>query len=104
MTFEQIEKKLGKLRDPELGDEVLDQIVEWVAALRRAVPELRRRIEEEVARLGDDGRATAAHPAGSWLNRWRSGKLSPTHLGCPAPKDLVALAAALGLALPATPI
>jgi calcineurin-like phosphoesterase family protein len=107
MTFEQIDRKLAKLRDPELGDEVLEQIHAWVATLRGALPELRRRLEAEAARLGEEaepGRAAAAHPAGSWLNRWRAGRLSPTHLGCAGPRDIVALGAALGVTLPAAPL
>lgn len=108
MTFEQIDRKLRGLRDPELGDEVLDRVAAWAAGLRAALPTLRERLEATFADLqqsaGDDvGRAAAAHPAASWLNRWRQGRLSPSHLGCSAPKDVVALAAALGLSLPSEP-
>jgi serine/threonine protein phosphatase 1 len=38
MTFEQIDKKLRSLRDPELGDAVLDQIGAWSRSLRDAIP------------------------------------------------------------------
>jgi serine/threonine protein phosphatase 1 len=106
MTFEQIDKKLRSLRDPELGDQVLDRVAAWTATLRTALPELRERLDGEVARLvaevGDDefGRAAAAHPAGSWLLRRRKGKLSTTHLGCPRPTDVLQLGAALGVTLP----
>jgi serine/threonine protein phosphatase 1 len=109
MTFEQIEKKVRSLRDPELGDEVLDRIVAWVADLRAAIPGLRERLDAEVARVadaaGDDfGRAAAAHPAASWLQRRRAGRLSPDHLGCASPQQLLALADALGAPLPASPL
>lgn len=109
MTFEQIDKKVRSLRDPELGDEVLDRVVAWSAALRGALPELRDRLDAEVARIagaaGDEfGRAAQAHPAASWLVRRRSGKLSGEHLGCSSPQQLLALAAALGLDLPAAPV
>lgn len=109
MTFEQIDKKLRSLRDPELGDEVLDRIAAWSAGLRGALPDLRGRLDAEVARIaaesGDEfGRAAAAHPAASWLQRRRAGKLSPEHLGCSSPQQLVTLAAGLGVALDADPL
>jgi len=109
MAFEQIGKKVGKLRDPELGDESLDRILGWLESLRAAIPDLRGALEAEVARLEGDagadfGRAAAAHPAASWLLRHRAGKLSPTHLGCSTPADLVRLARALGRDLPAEPL
>jgi serine/threonine protein phosphatase 1 len=109
MTFEQIDKKLKSLRDPELGDDVLARVEEWAATLRGALPGLRERLEGTAAELvasagGEFGRAAAAHPAGSWLNRWRQGRLSPTHLGCAGPKDVVALGRALGVSLPAAPL
>ena len=47
MTFEQIAKKVGKLRDPELGDEALDRILAWIDALRAAIPALRVALDEE---------------------------------------------------------
>lgn len=109
MTFEQIEKKVRSLRDPELGDEVLDRVQAWSAGLRAAIPELRARLDAELERVaaeaGDDfGRVAAAHPAGSWLLRRRTGKLSPEHLGCSSPQQLLNLANALGHALEASPI
>ncbi len=109
MTFEQIAKKVGKLRDPELGDEALDRILAWIDALRAAIPALRVALEAEAARLeadagGDFGRVAASHPAGSWLLRHRAGKLSPTHLGCSTPTELVRLARALGHELSAEPL
>lgn len=108
MTFEQIGKKVGKLRDPELGDESLDRILGWIESLRATIPSLRDALEGEATRLeaegGDFGRAAAAHPAGAWLLRHRAGRLSPTHLGCSTPADLVRLARALGRELPAEPL
>lgn len=109
MTFEQIDKKLKGLRDPELDDSVIDRIGAWSRALRAAIPGLRDRLDAEVARLaadtGDDfGRAAAAHPAASWLQRRRAGKLSPEHLGCSGPQQLLTLADALGLTLERDPI
>ena len=109
MTFEQIDRKLRSLRDPELGDDVLGQVGAWATSLRDALPGLRERLEATAAELsasaGDDwGRAAAAHPAGSWLNRWRQGRLSATHLGCSGPREVVALGSALGVQLPATPL
>ncbi len=104
MTFEQIDKKL-RGSDSELG---LAHVAAWAAELRRAIPGVRERLDAEVARLaetaGDDfGRAAAAHPAASWLQRRRAGRLSNDHLGCASPEQLVALAAALGVSLPAAP-
>ncbi|MEZ4398534.1 MAG: metallophosphoesterase [Kofleriaceae bacterium] len=107
LSFEQIERKLRSLRDPELGDRVLDEIAAWLAGLRAAVPALRARLDEESARVAaaaDPAQALGRHPAARWLTRWRANKLSPTHLGCASPQDLCALAAALGIALPATPL
>lgn len=109
MTFEQLDKKVRSLRDPELGDEVIARVVAWAAGLRAALPELRARLDAETQRLvaeaGEDfGRAAAAHPAGHWLLRWRAGKLSTTHLGCTTPRDVVKLGAALGLDLDAQPL
>ncbi len=109
MTFEQIDKKLRTLRDPELGDAVLDQIGAWSRSLRDAIPGLRDRLDADVARItaesGDDaGRAVAAHPAAFWLQRRRLGKLSSEHLGCSTPEQLLKLASALGVALPADPV
>lgn len=108
MTFEQIDRKLRTLRDPELGDAVLARVGAWKAALVAALPTLRTRLEVEAARLRADagvefGRAAADHPAHSWLHRWQTGRLSPTHLGCASPRDVVTLGAALGLPLPAAP-
>lgn len=109
MTFEQIDKKLRTLRDPELGDAVLEQIAAWARTLRAAIPNLRDRLDAEVARItaeaGDDyGRIAAEHPAASWLQRRRIGKLSPEHLGCASPQQLITLGAALGMTLPADPV
>ena len=57
------------------------------------------------AEAGDDfGRAAAGHPAHSWLQRWHTGRLSPSHLGCASPRDVVALGSALGVELPAAPL
>lgn len=109
MTFEQIDKKVRSLRDPELDGAVLDQVHAWVGTLRGALPRLRERLDAEVARLGETageefGRAAAAHPAGSWLLRRRAGKLSPEHLGCASPQQVLTLAAALGIELPTDPV
>lgn len=109
MSFEQIDRKLRTLRDPELGDAVLAQVGAWKGALVAALPDLRVRLEAEVARLradaGDDfGRAASTHPAQAWLWRWHTGRLSPTHLGCASPRDVVTLAGALGVTLPAEPL
>lgn len=108
MTFEQIDKKIRSLRDPELGDEVLDQVGAWASSLRASIPELRGLLEREVERLSAEagpefGRVAAAHPAASWLQRWKTGRLSPEHLGCSSPRQLCALGSALGLALPEAP-
>jgi serine/threonine protein phosphatase 1 len=108
MTFEQIEKKLRSLQDPELGPEVLDQVASWAGSLRAAIPMLRERLDREVARIsaeaGDEfGRVAASHPAASWLQRWKAGRLSPEHLGCSSPQQLVTLAGALGWSLEASP-
>jgi serine/threonine protein phosphatase 1 len=101
MTFEQIERKLRGLRDPDLGDAPLDAIGAWLARVRAALPELGARLDRELARLegehGEDvGRAAAAHPAGAWLLKKRAGKLSSTHVGCSTPADVARLARALG--------
>jgi serine/threonine protein phosphatase 1 len=109
MTFDQIDKKVRSLRDPELGDEPLARIGAWVATLRAAVPDLRDRLDREVARLAADsgesfGRVAASHPAATWLLRRRAGKLSSHHLGCSTPEQLLALATALGVALEASPL
>lgn len=109
MTFEQIDRKLRSLRDPELGDDVLARVGAWKATLVGALPELRARLTREAARLEAEagpevGRAMAAHPAHGWLQRWRTGKLSPTHLGCTSPRDVVTLGRALGVELPAEPL
>ncbi len=108
MTFEQIAKKVGKLRDPELAGGALEGILRWLDGVRAAIPELAAALASESERLhavagGDFGRVAAAHPAGSWLLRHRAGKLSPTHLGCGTPADVVRLARALGRDLPAEP-
>lgn len=109
MTFEQIEKKVRSLRDPELDAGVLDRVSAWAAALRGAIPDLRERLDAAVAQIadasGDDfGRAAATHPAASWLQRRRAGRLSPEHLGCSTPEQLLTLAKALGVELAATPV
>jgi len=109
MTFEQIDKKLRGLRDSELGGAGLAHVAAWAAGLRGAIPDLRARLDAEVARVvetaGDDGfgRAAAAHPAAGWLQRRRAGRLSDGHLGCASPAQLVALGAALGVTLPGAP-
>jgi serine/threonine protein phosphatase 1 len=104
MTFEQLQRKLRTLRDPELGDEVLDRVGAWSNALLASIPCLSDRLGEEIARLeregGEFGRVAAAHPAGSWMLRKRAGRLSPERLGCSTPADVLALAAALRVALP----
>ena len=109
MTFEQIDKKVRSLRDPELDAEVLDRITTWAADLRGNIPRVRERLDAELARITDEsgadfGRLAAAHPAGSWLLRRHSGRLSPEHLGCATPQQLITLAASLGLSLPADPV
>ncbi|MDC0721388.1 metallophosphoesterase [Nannocystis bainbridge] len=109
MTFEQIEKKVRSLRDPELDGAVLDQVQHWLTTLRGALPQLRERLDAEVARIAETageefGRAAAAHPAGSWLLRRRAGKLSPEHLGCASPRQLLALGSALGVTLASDPV
>ena len=109
MTFEQIEKKVRSLRDPELDDSVLAQITAWTAGLRAAVPGLNERLDAEVARIAEAagaefGRVAASHPAASWLQRRRAGKLSPAHLGCATPQQLIELGRALGVELVATPV
>ncbi len=109
MTFEKIEKKLGTLRDPELGDAPLQLIHAWLERVRAALPDLRDRLDREIARIesevgADFGRAAVLHPAGSWLLRRRSGKLSPAYLGCSTPEHVLALAKALGVELEAMPI
>jgi serine/threonine protein phosphatase 1 len=109
MTFEQIEKKIKSLRDPELDREVLDQVTGWAASLRAEIPQLREKLDAEVARItaeagADFGRAAANHPAASWLHRWQTGRLSREHLGCGSPQQLVTLAKALGTALPENPL
>lgn len=109
MTFEQIDKKVRSLRDPELDREVLDSITTWATHLRAAIPDLRDKLDAEVTRLvqeaGDDfGRVAANHAAASWLHRWHTGRLSREHLGCGTPEQLVKLASALGTTLPHEPL
>lgn len=109
MTFEQIDKKLRSLRDPELGEAPLARIGEWLSTLRAAIPGVRERLDQEIARVEAEageafGRVATAHPAGTWLLRRRAGKLSPEHLGCSTPEQLLTLASALGVALEATPL
>jgi serine/threonine protein phosphatase 1 len=111
MTFEKIAGRLRSLRGPELDEEALARIDAWSARLRDAIPELRVRLDAELERLvtehaSDDaiGRAAAAHPAGSWLLRRRAGRLSPQHLGCATPAQVLALADALGVALEKEPL
>ncbi len=109
MTFEQIEKKVRSLRDPELDAAVLDRINAWTASLRGAIPAVRERLDAELARISDEAgeafaRVAAEHPAGSWLLRRHSGRLSPEHLGCATPQQLLTLAASLGVQLEADPV
>jgi serine/threonine protein phosphatase 1 len=59
MTFEQIERKLKSLRGTELGDVVLARIAAWVTTLRDAIPLLRARLDEELARLIAEGPTAA---------------------------------------------
>lgn len=108
MTFEQIEKKIRSLRDPELDEAVLGRIGAWAAQLRGAIPQVRACLDAEVARIAEEagpefGRVAAQHPAGSWLIRRHSGKLSPEHLGCATPQQLLTLAAGVGVELTADP-
>jgi serine/threonine protein phosphatase 1 len=109
MTFEQIDKKVRSLKDPELDSSVIERVSAWAGSLRAAIPGLRERLEAEVTRIsqeaGEDfGRVAAGHPAASWLHRWHEGRLSAEHLGCATPQQLLTLAAGLGLTLPATPV
>ena len=109
MTFEQIEKKVRSLRDPELDRAVLDTITCWVTDLRAAIPMVRDKLDVEVKRLKADaaddfGRVAASHPAASWLHRWDAGRLSHEHLGCSTPEQLVRLSSALGMTLPSEPL
>ncbi len=109
MTFEQIDKKVRSLRDPELDRDVLDSITNWAANLRATIPLLRDKLDAEVTRLvaetgADFGRVAASHPAASWLHRWHTGRLSRDHLGCSTPQQLVTLASALGTILPSDPL
>lgn len=105
--FDAIAKKVRSLRDPEMPGGFLDGVERWAEAVRGTIPTLAEALDAEVARLdaegGDVGRATAAHPAASWLHRWRVGKLSRTHLGCTTPAQVFTLAEALGVTLPVAP-
>ncbi|MCK6551797.1 metallophosphoesterase [Myxococcota bacterium] len=106
-TFEQITKKLKGLRDPELGDDVLARVAAWRDAIEGALPELCARLDAELVRLDatdDPARETASHAAASWLFRRRAGKLSSARLGCATPRDVLDLARALGVDLPAAPL
>ncbi len=109
MTFAQIDKKVRSLRDPEFDAEVLERITTWAADLRGAIPQVRERLDAELARITDEAgedfaRVAATHPAGSWLLRRHSGRLSPEHLGCATPQQLLTLAASLGVQLTADPL
>ena len=66
------------------------------------VEQLRRRIVDEAG--AEFGRVAASHPAASWLQRRKQGKLSATHLGCATPQQLIELGRALGVELVATPV
>lgn len=100
LTFEALHKKLGRLRaDPERDPAGLDRVATWADGVRAALPCLAEALEALSTTLeaeGDDGRAAAAHPAAPWLLRWRAGRLSREHLGCATPRQVQALAAALG--------
>jgi serine/threonine protein phosphatase 1 len=110
MTFEQIDKKLRSLRDPELGDAVLDQIGAWSRTLRDAIPGLRERLDAEVARITDEaGRPSSAaspptHPAASWLQRRRIGKLSPSTSAAARRSNYQTSPSALGVTLTPEPV
>ena len=73
MTFEQIEKKVRSLRDPELDDSVLARVSAWTQALRAAVPELNARLDAEVLRIVDEAGAEFGRVAASLRNRRRAG-------------------------------
>ncbi len=111
MTFEQIGKKLRKLRHPEMPDAYLDRLEAWAADVRGALPALGARLDAEMDRLTAEvgasgfGRAAADHPAASWLQRRRAGRLGDG-LGCGTPADVLALAAGLGvdLGIPRGPV
>jgi serine/threonine protein phosphatase 1 len=105
MPFAQISKKVNSLRDPGLTGGFLGSIDAWAAAVQACIPTLAEALDAEVARVADAsgedfGRVAAQHPAASWLQRRRAGRLSADFLGCSAPADVFALAAALGVALP----
>jgi len=87
---------------------VLDGIAAWSAGVLATIPQLRDALDAAVAdiaaRAGDDfGRVASTHPAASWLQRRRAGKLSPDRLGCATPDDVARLGAAIGVAVPAGP-
>jgi serine/threonine protein phosphatase 1 len=108
MTFEQIERRLRGRRDPELEEGVLGRVASWSERILAALPTLRHLLDAEIERVaaaaGDDfGRAAASHPASSWMLRRRAGRLSEDRLGCATPDQVLALAQALELPLPASP-
>jgi serine/threonine protein phosphatase 1 len=110
MTFEQIAKKAGRRRDPEIDGAWFERLSAWSAALAAARPGLVRRLDAELERLraehGEEqlGRAAAAHPAASWLLRHQAGRLSREQGGCTTPAEVQRLAAALGEEVPASPM
>ena len=109
MTFEQIAKKVRSLRDPELTGTFLDDVAAWAEAVRAAIPRLAERLDVEAADVlassGAEGfgKAASARPAGPWLVRLRSGKLSREHLGCTSPAQVFELARAVGVELEVAP-
>jgi serine/threonine protein phosphatase 1 len=100
MTFEQIAKKVRSLRDPELAGGFLERVERWASEVRGELPRLAEALDREAE--GRSPQELAAHPAASWLQRHRAGRLSRDHLGCASPEQVFALADALGVRL-ATP-
>lgn len=105
MTFEQIQKRLRHLRDPELDEGVVEGVGRWAEAVRALLPSLAAALDAEITRVEAEqepervGRVLASHAAGSWLIRRRQGKLGSEHLGCGTPEAVLSLAGALGVAV-----